>query len=343
MGRKLVVRVVSGSSLGVECRLQPGDRMVVGRARDVRLSIADPSLSRRHLEIEWDGVLGWLRDLGSANGTFVNGSRVTEAALRAGDRIELGESVLQIGIEEEARPTPEPDTSPRAAARGSASKSAPASAALTPPPPPQAVSSPPREISSSAPSAVPTEIYENVSPVESVAPSPPPARGTPAHALVELLDATPEMHLYAIVDGAIAVERALAARIQGHKLYTLFSGDLAKHVAHAGPILIPVTERLPFLSGWAETLGTNAGVLLETPAELDRLYSHLRQIFVVKSEDGPESFLRFYDPRVLRGFLPTRTWEERVKFFGPVKRWIAENEKGKEFEPVRLEPPEGTA
>ncbi len=68
-----------------------GDRVVLGRAADCDLVIADPRVSRHHAELrrQDDGFL--LVDLGSTNGTFLNGQRIGQALpLRAGDVIELG-------------------------------------------------------------------------------------------------------------------------------------------------------------------------------------------------------------------------------------------------------------
>ena len=125
----------------------------------------------------------------------------------------------------------------------------------------------------------------------------------------------------------------------GHRLFTLFVGDMAAHVAHAGPILIPLDgDPLPFLSLWVDALGKNAGVLLQTPAELPALFAQLRHVFVVKDEENQEYFLRFYDPRVLRGFLPTCTPEQRSEFFGPVGQYVAESEAGDGYDVVTAEP-----
>jgi pSer/pThr/pTyr-binding forkhead associated (FHA) protein len=63
---------------------------IVGRVGEVDIVLDNPLVSRRHAEITVgpDGVS--VRDLGSTNGTFVNGERVTEADLRAGDRLSFG-------------------------------------------------------------------------------------------------------------------------------------------------------------------------------------------------------------------------------------------------------------
>ena len=71
---------------------------VVGRGDDADVVIDDPGVSRRHVEIRvtTDGphLIAHLRDLGSTNGTFIDGSRVTGAELRDGNSITLGRTRL---------------------------------------------------------------------------------------------------------------------------------------------------------------------------------------------------------------------------------------------------------
>ncbi|MGI5860706.1 MAG: FHA domain-containing protein [Myxococcales bacterium] len=65
-------------------------RMVVGRTAPADVLLEDDSISRRHAEIYKTGSIVSVRDLGSANGTFVNGERVTEASLAPGDVLRFG-------------------------------------------------------------------------------------------------------------------------------------------------------------------------------------------------------------------------------------------------------------
>ncbi|MGT2425669.1 FhaA domain-containing protein [Amnibacterium kyonggiense] len=67
-----------------------GAHTVIGRGSEADITVDDPGISRRHLEIVWDGRRAEARDLGSTNGSTLNGARLTRAALP-------NESVLQIG------------------------------------------------------------------------------------------------------------------------------------------------------------------------------------------------------------------------------------------------------
>jgi pSer/pThr/pTyr-binding forkhead associated (FHA) protein len=78
----------------------PGQTLVVGRSReecDLALQ-HDGSISKRHFEIAFDGTTCMLRDLGTTNGTFVNGRSVQETELVDGDKIEVGKTRFTLGV-----------------------------------------------------------------------------------------------------------------------------------------------------------------------------------------------------------------------------------------------------
>jgi len=63
---------------------------VIGRSSDCSISLSDPNVSRRHAEVRRIGDGYSLVDLGSTNGTEVNGQRIQETALMNGDVIGVG-------------------------------------------------------------------------------------------------------------------------------------------------------------------------------------------------------------------------------------------------------------
>jgi len=67
---------------------------VIGRGQDSAFRLPDTGVSRRHLEITWDGQTATLSDLGSTNGTTVNGNPVQTWQLNDGDVIRVGHSSL---------------------------------------------------------------------------------------------------------------------------------------------------------------------------------------------------------------------------------------------------------
>ena len=79
----------------------PGDRAVVGREGDIRVPVSVQSVSRRHAEVRREGDQWVLRDLGSRNGTLVDGQRVTEVALEPFHEVRFGDVMLKF-VEAEA-------------------------------------------------------------------------------------------------------------------------------------------------------------------------------------------------------------------------------------------------
>jgi hypothetical protein len=73
-------------------------RVVLGRSRECDVHVADANASRRHCEIVQDGAASWsVVDLGSTNGTELNGKRVHEAELADGDRVTIGGTDVLFG------------------------------------------------------------------------------------------------------------------------------------------------------------------------------------------------------------------------------------------------------
>ncbi len=89
------LHVVRGVQFGERLAVPPlsdGGRVVVGRDAEAQVRLIGPQVSRRHFAIErGPGSSFRLLDLGSGNGTFVNGRRVSESPLADGDRIAVGD------------------------------------------------------------------------------------------------------------------------------------------------------------------------------------------------------------------------------------------------------------
>lgn len=71
---------------------------VVGRGTDSDITITDSAASRKHLEIHWDGKTAFARDLGSTNGSKIEGQRFQDARLEAGTTITIGQTALRFGL-----------------------------------------------------------------------------------------------------------------------------------------------------------------------------------------------------------------------------------------------------
>jgi pSer/pThr/pTyr-binding forkhead associated (FHA) protein len=93
--RGAMLRVLRGFYEGLEVPIDR-DRLVIGRGGDADLAIAEPTMSRLHAAIEREGDGLTLQDLGSTNGTRVNGRRESRARLCDGDEIELGRLQMRL-------------------------------------------------------------------------------------------------------------------------------------------------------------------------------------------------------------------------------------------------------
>lgn len=82
-------------------RVPVGAAIKIGRTRECGLVVDDSAASRMHLEIRARGNAFHWRDLGSSNGTILNGARMLAGELKHGDRIQIGETVLRFELEEQ--------------------------------------------------------------------------------------------------------------------------------------------------------------------------------------------------------------------------------------------------
>ncbi len=77
--------------------LPGGSTVTLGRSRECDCVLTDPTASRRHACVRYRDGSWWLRDLGSFNGTYVNGCRVLdEVEVRAGDQVTLGATTYRL-------------------------------------------------------------------------------------------------------------------------------------------------------------------------------------------------------------------------------------------------------
>jgi eukaryotic-like serine/threonine-protein kinase len=96
---QVTLRVLAGPYSGRTFVFNQHDTFLIGRTNDAHLGLPnDRFFSRHHCLLEIAPPRCFLRDLGSTNGTFVNGQRVREAFLRNGDRIQGGETVLLVEV-----------------------------------------------------------------------------------------------------------------------------------------------------------------------------------------------------------------------------------------------------
>lgn len=89
--------------------LRPGSTLVVGRALNSDIPVFDPTISRRHAEVICDDGGVQVRDLGSSNGSFLNGAKIDSTKVAPGDIVTFGKVAFRL---KELAPTPEPQRLP---------------------------------------------------------------------------------------------------------------------------------------------------------------------------------------------------------------------------------------
>ncbi len=137
----------------------------------------------------------------------------------------------------------------------------------------------------------------------------------------------PRQNIWMILDGARSIEifRTLLAC---HLEYAcLYSGTLSPELEMAAPYLVQLDH------GYKDThqlirqsWGNSWGVFLRSETSLKKLRHHLREFLIVRDERGKRMAFRYYDPRVLRVYLPTCTTPELRTVYGTIECFWAEGE-----------------
>jgi pSer/pThr/pTyr-binding forkhead associated (FHA) protein len=97
--------ILSGAAKGTEHTLD-SERVTIGRGPGVDLAFDDSAMSREHAAIEFGSGGFRLRDLGSTNGTLLNGGEVKASELKHKDKFQVGEYLFQFVVEERKNAVP---------------------------------------------------------------------------------------------------------------------------------------------------------------------------------------------------------------------------------------------
>lgn len=134
--------------------------------------------------------------------------------------------------------------------------------------------------------------------------------------------------VYAILDTA-RHEAIYTALVKANVSYCcLYQGPLSPELAATAPYLVQLHRQDPF-TRWVleEGRGDSWGICLISSAGLNDLRRHFRRFLMVKDSEGAMLYFRYYDPRVLRVYLPTCHTQEVQFVFGPVTQYWVEAEE----------------
>ncbi len=149
---------------------------------------------------------------------------------------------------------------------------------------------------------------------------------TPIKRLVEFLQ-TQEKPLFCLLDAAREPKIISLLQQSNVKYQSLYQGETQEKLAHVAPYLVQFQDNTAFLekllrNGW----GKRWCSFFTSDESFANLRRHFRKFVFVKDERGETVYFRFYDPSILRTFLPACNAEELKQFFGNIERFLLESE-----------------
>lgn len=94
--REVNIFLITGQSIGRKFRLRAGQILFAGRSSSTDIFLDENLVSRRHAKFAWVTDEVKVQDLGSTNGTFVNGRKVLSATLKSGDKVQIGQTLMKV-------------------------------------------------------------------------------------------------------------------------------------------------------------------------------------------------------------------------------------------------------
>lgn len=297
----LTLLIKSGDDAGRKINL-PADKPTfrIGRAADAdfRLS-SDPLLSALHFSLEQQEGLYKVRDLGSRFGILINGLKVAESTLHNGDEITAGRTVFSVHIDGQTLHGIPTDTNTSiASATPSPAKTLTALPSVT------------AAINEDQAKPLNDDIRKVLNHLKQ-------QQGT----LFGLFDAAREPSIIGRFN-----------RYNKDEFQCLYDGDKGDDVSAFGPWLVHLPKESPLLEeflrdGW----GKSWGIYILTNRPFAEVRRHFRKFLMAKLPDGREVFFRFYDPRVLRTYLPSCNQTERTEFMASLDKIMVENSDSHEL------------
>ncbi len=261
-------------------------------------------MSGVHFVVECDETGCRIRDLNSSNGTLVNGTKVGAATLQDGDQIVAGQTRFSVRTEMEKVEKPTLPISQPDAAGTTLEGSTPEERLLT------LLRKEFQPLYAILDAARSPAIYKLLVEAREEAKKP---EGEPAS------KTKPPPKLQPPATGTLD---------GGAEYESLFEGQPKAELTLFAPYLVRLLPESKLLEklvskGW----GKSWGIYLTCDLPFKDVRRHFRHFLMVKLPDGEQVYFRFYDPRVLRVYLPTCLPEEFNEFFGPVKYYLTEDEK----------------
>lgn len=144
--------------------------------------------------------------------------------------------------------------------------------------------------------------------------------------------------LFCVLDGAAVPDLPQKLFELNAPSFCLFGDEPEPDVLYTAPFLVhlaPDSEFADFVL--AESFGRHWGIFLHTRHSINEMRGHFGALLTVYDEQARPMLFRYYDPRVLRRFLPTCNAAELKTFFGKVETFFAEDAENKSLVSFRLQ------
>lgn len=284
----VILEATSGPIAGRRIEIPAGATLSLGRTSKAGYAIGEDSyLSSLHFAVECNGPQCRIRDLGSSNGTFVNGDRITEHIARHGDSVAAGGSTFLVHIES-ASPAQAPAMTGPVPAPKSSTERLPRTRTGTDS---RRDAGPTWAGFSRAQSILLQALYRDREPVYALLDAIRDPR------IPTFLDASGEQ--YQRVDESNPTSPFLALVPSQSQLLDVLIKD-----------------------GWNH----NWGFYFAASMTFESALWHWRSFVTLRNANGQQVTFRFWDPRVLRAVVPAMTPEESAGFFGLISRFIVEGD-----------------
>jgi hypothetical protein len=144
--------------------------------------------------------------------------------------------------------------------------------------------------------------------------------------------------VYAVLDGASVPDLPIRLYEMKPPNFCLFTGELEPDMAFVAPYLVRLLPKTPFTE-WVlkECWGKHWGIFVHSRQPINEMRKHFRALVTVYDEKGIPMTFRFYDPRVIRRFLPTCDAAQLKSFFGAVDAFFFESEDKQSLVRLQLE------
>jgi hypothetical protein len=146
----------------------------------------------------------------------------------------------------------------------------------------------------------------------------------------------PDEPVYAVLD--CARDKRLRSAIFDARLarFCLYRGTLTPELEDAAPWLVSLPRAHPSTARlFARIWGGSCAIFFSSALPNKELRRHLRRFLLAQNQRGQVLLFRYYDPRVLRVYLPTLTAPEAKQFFGGISAFVTEETDPERFQTFR--------